>query len=460
MVLNNRGKAIYMSSFDKVIEDLYGYPNFSRKIANSYDDCDIMDVIDKIGVDRLRTLFANTSNCNVIRDLVKIKHDCGKVRKELRKQQQKGNRDKDLAEKYKYLSRLYRRALKRLRKQLGIRNIKTAYRDDYPAARSIVNDGDDWNGGFREFSFGDDDYDPYYIDYDDGDEEDDDYDEEYDYDYSSTSELDDFVQMMHGYDPTKGRGGPNAPRRANTSRPKQKRQTTYESEWADDDEEYEDEEAGYRMEQKYDALYHKVGELSDAVQALASQAEYDRINHRNMTTHEPVYGRQPVEYNAANFQQQQPQPQPAPSQQKSTQRLSDMDDIRRNMNAMNATMQILVTAMKGFQEWQQDIDSAIYESDGEYEEEEDPNYVDMSDNGYEDDAQLTPSQINYGDSVIQKDPQTMSREEMIDEINRTQPMKTQWSGQTQAAESSVTTGTKVTVEQTETTVTSENNSQS
>jgi hypothetical protein len=54
----------------------------------------------------------------------------------------------------------------------------------------------------------------------------------------------------------------------------------------------------------------------------------------------------------------------------------------------------------------------------------------------------------------------MSREEMIDEINRTQPMKTQWSGQTQAAESSVTTGTKVTVEQTETTVTSENNSQS
>ena len=116
LVSNNRGKPAYMDSFDHVIYDLYGIKHFSRKIAEYYDNRDIMDLIDRIGIKQLVQLMKNTRYCNIVRELTLIDNDTDSLEKEIRKMRRKGKSNKHMLREFNDLKKLYDKGIKSLRK--------------------------------------------------------------------------------------------------------------------------------------------------------------------------------------------------------------------------------------------------------------------------------------------------------------------------------------------------------
>jgi hypothetical protein len=346
---------------------------------------------------------------------------------------------------------LYKKTVKALRKRLGIRDARNAYKHRYGAARDLVGDTEySWNDGFREIPLRGrgDDYDPYddaryYDDYDPYDDSDD-YD---DTDYENSTELDDFVRMMNGPDPRRTRRNTRRTRKDDDY--DEDDYDPYDKERDDDD--IDDVYLGrYRRnrnidqddyidpsdDDKYDALYHKVADLADCVQALASQSEYDHVNHRDPITHNPR-PRRPLEYPNEYYEYIRKPDQPSESEI----REGFVDHLAKDVADIKVATSNLIKAMQGFQDWQQGIDSLINEL--AYEEEEGDN-VDVSFDDpvvvnnpyaetinkfpdvYETPMDELPPDENTKNPEEERDPQTMTREEVIDEINKTQPQKTNW----------------------------------
>lgn len=472
LVTNNRGKTVYMDSFDRVILDLYGVKNLSRKISESYDDREIMDFIDKVGLDQITRLLQNTRYCNAVRDLIRIDDDCEELAKEIRKLRRKGKRSKSMIKEYNELKNLYKRGIKNIKKRLGIKSNKKAYKYRYNAVKGLLNEGRGWDGSFREIPMDDDyDYDPYddddyyrggrkrasdpYDEYDDEEEIDDGYDPE------NASELETFCRMMNGPDRRRAAIRQRIKRSIYAEQmgydedddfdydpyDEQRKQRARNGEYEDDDPEFgryrrntdvddiEDyEDPGDDL--KYEALYDKVAVLADVVQALASQREYDMVNHRDFVNHRPrtKANDRPVEYPEEYYRLYGRPDGYKPSPQEV--RDDYVDKIAMDMTEIKVATSNLVKAMSAFEDWRQGIDEMLAELAEDYDEDDtydepvvsDENPILKAYNKYPDIYETPIDQLPPGPADNpQRDPKTMSRAEVIDEINRTQPQKSEWS---------------------------------
>lgn len=432
LVSNNRGKPSYSDSFDRVIYDLYGVKHFSRKIADYYDDRDIMDLIDRIGLDQLVRLMKNTRYCNIVRELTLIDNDTESLEKEIRKMRRKGKSNKPMLREFNDLKKLYDKGIKSLRKRLGIRDARTAYKKRYMAVRDLVSNGsgyyDDfefsglsnvrYRGGYDPYDNGrsyDDDYidDPYYDDQD--------YDE---YDEDS-SELEDFERMLNG------------PRRPSHRRPPDSSYEFYDDDPYDrrDD---EDEMAEYeeyhrnrslrREGDRIDILTTHVAELSDCVQALMAQSRYDQVNHRDPFTHFPQ----------KNYAKEYVPPQFGAGSQERT-----MATILGEIDSLKDATNNLVQGMINFQNWQDQINELLVEDaleNGDLEVEMGDPVIDEEVSYYQKLANAQPDVYETSmedlpdEEGVQvpsmppkpKDPTHMTHREVIAAVNRSQAQKANW----------------------------------
>lgn len=425
LVSNNRGKPVYMDSFDKVIYELYGIKHFSRKISEYYDDRDIVDLIDATGLEQLIRLMKNTRFCNVVRELTLIDNDTESLEKEIRKMRRKGKSNKHMLREFNDLKKLYEKGIKSLRRRLGIRNAKMAYKRKYAAVRELVGGSDYYDNDDYDFSGlsnvryrgGRDPYDNDY--FDDPYEDDQDYDE---YDEDS-SELEDFERMLNG--PSR------KPRRRRVKDP-------LDSDFYDDDpyarsrddeeelEEYEEYHLERSMKDKdrLDNLTMHVMELSDCVQALMSQSRYDQVNHRDPVTHLPQK-RRIKEY--------------IPPQDNDSELQGEaMESIIEEIESLKDATNTLVDGMLSFQKWQNQINQLIIEEafDDESDVEMGEPVIDDAIDHYQKiinaypDVYETPMEELPEDgkeipSLPQesKNPNQLNHKEVIEEVNRTQAQK-------------------------------------
>jgi len=302
LVKDSRGRLKYSTYFDNIIYDIFGVKHFTKKINESYDNRDIIDVLELVGSDQLMKIMNNAKLYEAMRDLIAINYRMDSLRKDIRKQSKKDKRNKADLKEYKYLTNLYEDSIKYFRKKLGIKNSKNSYKRRYKSLNNMVRE---------EYDYDDDEYtsillrgdDEYYFDNDDDYE----YDDEYD-DYESTSELEDFVNRMNGKrDIRKSRRSNREDvRRYNPRRYSDDEDFDLDDE---DDDEYEDDDDNLVVRRgrssipsmddpainQLNKLTEVVTELSGAVQALMTKNEYDTIQRRKEMYQNQFSGRHPEE---------------------------------------------------------------------------------------------------------------------------------------------------------------------
>lgn len=445
LVSDAQGDPVYMSSFDKIMYEFYGVKHFSKKMSEMWDDREFAQLINKIGIDRLLTLMKNTRYCNILRDLVRIDDDVESLKKKMRKMKARGEMKKGLIKEYRYLVKLYNNGTKSLRKRLGIKSARTAYKRQFKAVKGLINDygyDDEYGrwGGFDSFGgMGRSDYDPY--DQRDPVYDDDDgyYDDDYEYGnrYEDSSELQDFVEMLNGNRRRSNRPGAN---RRRVQRPIE----DYD-EYEDDDDDFDEYGEYHRnqdfkrssdnfyptdLEDKVNYLVSKMTEHDDAINGLTAQAEYDYVNHRDPVTHKPR--KQPIDYD--EFMKAQAAREQAEAQMSNSSDPS-LASVLAEVKMISGAVANLTKAMTGFNEWRMEIDSLLSEIDDEDDMEvsmEKPN-MSMEDQ-YDEAARMYWNAMNQTPDVYTtpmeelpeddgKSIDTMSREEVIDEINNGKPME-------------------------------------
>lgn len=396
IVRDRRGRFVYTDAFDQVIEDVYGVKHLVRDINDCYDNRDVIDCLDACGIETMVKMFSNPRLKAILVELVEAKFMMDELRKDIRKRTKKGrNRNKNDIKKYKFLSERYKRGSKYLRKRLGIKTNKDAYKNQFRALNEL--DNDFYTGGHGFLSGGDDDFfddwggDDYVVDYDDEDED----------DYYSRSELDDFVMQMTGKDPRE-----DLRRIQRDIRRKQGRNSSRYSDIDlgfddDDDDDYSDVERELTedVDEKIDKLTDSVAILADSVNAMMSKNEFDR----NVSRRQRAVRDEDLDELGA-FEAK-----------------SDEDSIqmKKLMNALANRVQDLSESYGDLVDSQNDIIDTLNEmiDDGE-----DGNMSDEVVVTQNTDENLNIPNNNFSKSSSSPtDVRDLTREELIDAINHSQP---------------------------------------
>lgn len=414
LVCDSRHRPRYIDDFDQVIEDIFGVNHLAKKINDSYDNRDVIAAIDKIGTSYLIDLFNTNRLKSIMSDLVAVRHRMKELKKSMRKDRRnRGKRDKDSTKEYNYLSDLYSESVKYMKKRLGVKNMKTLYKRRYKALNSIV-DSDPWGDDFYPLDMDDyDDYDDPFVMNDDS--WDDDY--LYDDDYEETSELEDFRRALTG----------RSPRRRRNRRVSMDRRSSDLTDF-DLDEEDDDFDIGTDNEvyQQVNHLTDVVADLSSAVQTLVNKEEADAARaYQEAKRGSALPVRRPhMQPKTGNRY-----PLPWRETEKSEQDIinsfvyklgdevnvikDDVNGIKYQNNQMTSALINLQTGQEGMSQLLQELINDVEEDDIEVGFSEPtmsayPSY-DKHEDPYEDLQQ---------EMVPVRNPSEMTREELIDEINR------------------------------------------
>ena len=286
LVSDSRGKLRYVNNFDNVIDDVFGVPNVARKMSRIYDNSDYIELLDRIGLDYLLEIFNSSRLFDIFSEMIAINYRIEMLKKQIKKDNKKGKRDKSLIKEYNYLSKLYRDSVKLMRKRFGIKSSKNAYKRQFRSLNDFVHRYDDDEDDFTsillrddDFFFEDDDDDEYTLSELDNDD-----------DYYETSELEDFERMMNG-----GRRPSHNRRRKPTSRRPIQNIDDFDLDEEDDDDEYSESGANEEVLKQMNALAHTVQDLSSTVQAMAMRDEYQQTTVNRQMKGYDVHPDQPSE---------------------------------------------------------------------------------------------------------------------------------------------------------------------
>ena len=419
LICDGRGRLKYMTNFDVVIEEIFGVKNFSKNINELYDTRDIIDLVDTLGLETIYELLSNPQLFSIMDELTRIDARLKFIKKKLKK---KDKRDKYLIKEYNYLTKLFKDGVKYIRKRFGIRNAAKAYKRKYRALNDILHGDDDDDEGFSSFLLRDDDY-----FFDDDDDEDDygEYSRRYvdQYDYDQGTIDDDFYEMLHGRDPRRRQPSRQESRRA-------KSRFDAIEDWNDDDEDdYEEFMRKDETEKRVDHLTDLVTELSEGVQALLSQNEYER-RKRPIAYEEAMrrYEAQDRErdrlldeatsnhWNDDDDDDEELATDMSGETLKIVQRIAaQVDEINRNYSRHEEVIQVMAKQQMEIN----DILDSLLEDDEDYDDESAIPIPKASEPITEDAAFNEPQIVDI--TPTEEDIEKMSREEMVDAINSSIP---------------------------------------
>lgn len=410
IVRDRRGRFVYADAFDQVIEDVYGVKHLVRDINDCYDNRDVIDSLEACGIDTLIKMFSNPRLKSILIELVEAKFMMEELRRDIRKRSKKGRaRNKGDIKKYKFLSERYKRGSKFLRKRLGIKSNKDAYKNQFRALNEL--DSDNFYTGNGFLSGGDDFFDDDWgFDGYDDDEED---------DYYARSELDDFVLEMTGKNPR------DDMRRIQNDI---KRKARSQSRFADidfddlydddDDEDYDsiEKELTEDVDERIDKMADSIAILADSVNAMMSKNEYDRNVARRQRAVQDEDLDELERFRKMGESMRMSQREPSDEdlyqdlQEKKDQEFTQM---RKLMNAMASRVQELTESYGDLVDSQNEIIDAYNDLVGDEPAANTGDEIVVE-------QEITEIPANNPDRKTPQDPSNLSREELIDQINHSQ----------------------------------------
>lgn len=297
MITDTRGRKTKMDSFDRCIDEIFGVNHISRKISDVYTNRDIIDIINRVGMEYMFQLMNNPKLRSILKEMVEIDVRIVELRKEIKKQRRKnGKGEKYDIKEYNWLNKTFKKSASYLRDRFGIKNRRTAYKKRYRSINDNVLNRDDYDDEFSSVMFRNDDSDydfdinPIYErdmyrdryndrKYDDRYYDDDDYDDDFDEDdyenyRDGTSELQDFEYMMNGTIP---RTVKPIRKKGRRTKPSRRSRLNYDLDVDYDDDDDEPEEPMYvgDLDGQLTDLREQVSYLSDSIQFLINKDMYN-----------------------------------------------------------------------------------------------------------------------------------------------------------------------------------------
>lgn len=152
LVCDGVGRPKYVTSLDNVIEDLFGYKKLASKISACRNDTGMIGVVLDFGLQDLFTITDNARTMAVLSDLVTMDRSLMVLRKELKKGSKKGGANKKRQKEYNYISDLYKKTVKTLRKDLGL-SAKNPYKNQFKSARNFL-ESESESSFFDDYGYG------------------------------------------------------------------------------------------------------------------------------------------------------------------------------------------------------------------------------------------------------------------------------------------------------------------
>lgn len=147
------GGTSYIRSFDRVIEEIFGYPKLGEKIGHCRTESSFRYVYRNFGESNLR-IFRDSILYDALGDLVRMDHDLRRMQKAIRNDKENGRPNKELEKQYNKLTKFYRKTVDVVCRKLNIRGGSRFGRNTYKAAKNLVARSDDydlWEDGFGVF---------------------------------------------------------------------------------------------------------------------------------------------------------------------------------------------------------------------------------------------------------------------------------------------------------------------
>lgn len=166
IICDATGKSVNVDAVDNVFEDLFGYKRLASKLDCTRDDLGMLAILSDFGINDIFAICNDPKVMDVIADLVVMDLQMHKLHKILKRCDKKGEkRPKNKVKDYKYVSELYEKTIKVLRKQLGYSS-KMSLKSSFDSAKALVTGySREGRSYFEQQYYGD------YDDYDDDDEE-------------------------------------------------------------------------------------------------------------------------------------------------------------------------------------------------------------------------------------------------------------------------------------------------
>lgn len=167
---NQYGKRM-VNNIDHVIYDIFGVKDFTKKIQNSIDDRDVYVLFNRVGIKNMMEICDSSSYFNIFTKMVEIDYAILYTKRMLRKRKKKNS--KKLSDDLKGMEKIYRRALKKIKRKFGIKSSNEAYKNRFKTLINFAEDDDLYDDELASIYFDDDDF------YGDGWDDDWDNDSEY-----------------------------------------------------------------------------------------------------------------------------------------------------------------------------------------------------------------------------------------------------------------------------------------
>lgn len=167
---NQYGKRM-VNNIDHVIFDIFGVKDFTKKIQNSIDDRDIFVLFNRVGIKNMMEICDSSTYFNIFTKMVEIDYAILYTKRMLRKRKKKNS--KKLSDDLKGMEKIYRRALKKIKRRFGIKSSNEAYKNRFKTLIDFTEDDDLYDDELASIYFDDDDF------YGDGWDDDWDNDSEY-----------------------------------------------------------------------------------------------------------------------------------------------------------------------------------------------------------------------------------------------------------------------------------------
>lgn len=236
---NQYGKRM-VNNIDHVIYDIFNVKDFTKKIVNSIDDRDVSLMFNRVGLKNMMDICDNPAYFNIFTKMVEIDYAILYTKRMLRKRKSKNK--KRLSEELKGMEKIYRRAIKKMKRKFGIKSSNSAYKNRFRTLIDFSEDDDLFDDDLASIYYDDDDF----------------YGDSWDDDWDNDSEFQRFADLYYSRHKIK-----------RTPERKRRRSSLLDDDLLDDDlEDWEDDDDDLTSEDKGS---DKIGNLEMMMAQMANQ---------------------------------------------------------------------------------------------------------------------------------------------------------------------------------------------
>lgn len=173
LTMDRTGAKTYLDNFDNIIDDIFGVKHFARNLSTCRYNDDFLRQVERLGIKTCVDMLDNPNLYELIKELTQIDYAIDEIKKMHKRKSKRGKKvPKDSIKELKFYMKIYKKAIKEIKSQLGIKDTPSSYKKRYAAVLNLIDsdayydssifDTDDFDD-FADFDDIEDDYRSYRV---------------------------------------------------------------------------------------------------------------------------------------------------------------------------------------------------------------------------------------------------------------------------------------------------------